>query len=396
MSCSCLQTPCCCGVNVYVTPPCGTDCPPNASNTFQNNNLAGIGVFDNVTNGLVSFRGIEGDGEFIGVTLDATNHAVKLSVLGGVIVGQTFVNAAARAAAVPSFVGQLGVEQDTLTPYLSNGTTAGDWQASFLTNGVNNALTANTVFVVNAGGTKLFEISDGVGNSVIFGDSTAFFDINGSSNFNGAVVFNAQTQVEDAVLEIGSSSTLQVDSGGAVNMVTGSLLKNNGVTIPANSVLTTSGVAGHLSSALLSGFVISGATNVLATATTLEFQSGASATFDSGATLNVSGLAEVKTGGQVKFDNGGFIDFENGSLIKLGGTSILANKILITSGTAGQLTFIDPNQFISTFNQQTGYAAFTNPAVLRTCNTSTVTLQQLAQLVGTLISDLKSVLLPAT
>jgi hypothetical protein len=54
------------------------------------------------------------------------------------------------------------------------------------------------------------------------------------------------------------------------------------------------------------------------------------------------------------------------------------------------------NTFISTANTQTGYTNFTNPAVLRTCDTATVTLPQLAQIVGTLINDLKAVLLPAT
>lgn len=39
---------------------------------------------------------------------------------------------------------------------------------------------------------------------------------------------------------------------------------------------------------------------------------------------------------------------------------------------------------------QTGYTAFTNPATTRTCNTATVTLQQLAQIVGTLVEDLKT------
>jgi len=39
---------------------------------------------------------------------------------------------------------------------------------------------------------------------------------------------------------------------------------------------------------------------------------------------------------------------------------------------------------------QGSYTAFANPSTLRTCNTSTVTLAQLAQLVGTLVEDLKT------
>lgn len=43
------------------------------------------------------------------------------------ILTQVFADAAARALAVPGFVGQLGVQLDTGTQYRSNGITAGDW-----------------------------------------------------------------------------------------------------------------------------------------------------------------------------------------------------------------------------------------------------------------------------
>lgn len=51
--------------------------------------------------------------------------------LGGTLirVTRTFDDAAARAAAVPDFEGQLGVQIDTDVPYLANGTAAGDWES---------------------------------------------------------------------------------------------------------------------------------------------------------------------------------------------------------------------------------------------------------------------------
>ncbi len=52
---------------------------------------------------------------------------------------QTFADAAARSAAVPAVVGQLGVQADTSQLYRANSTTAGDWS---LTTG---GLSANTI-----------------------------------------------------------------------------------------------------------------------------------------------------------------------------------------------------------------------------------------------------------
>ena len=62
---------------------------------------------------------------------------------------QIFADATARAAAVPDFSGQLGLQIDTQTFYTSNGTSAGDWQLP-----ANTQIQSDTYAV--AGGTDTY------------------------------------------------------------------------------------------------------------------------------------------------------------------------------------------------------------------------------------------------
>jgi len=102
------------------------------------------------------------------------------------------------------------------------------------------------------------------------------------------------------------------------------------------------------------------------------------------------------SGASLNLQSGGIIDFRTGSLVKVASVTVPANSVLVTNASAGNLSSSLINTFISSANTQTGYTTFSNPATLRTCDTATVTLSQLAQIVGTLISDLKAVKLPAT
>jgi len=104
----------------------------------------------------------------------------------------------------------------------------------------------------------------------------------------------------------------------------------------------------------------------------------------------------VKATSSLTFENTAFIDFGATSLVKIGAVSIPAASVIITGGVAGNPSSKLINTFISTSNTQTGYTTFGTPATLRTCDTATVNLQELAQIVGTLIEDLKAVKLPAT
>jgi hypothetical protein len=104
----------------------------------------------------------------------------------------------------------------------------------------------------------------------------------------------------------------------------------------------------------------------------------------------------VVSGAKIAIGAGAILDLSLSSLLQISSASVPANSVITTSGLAGNPSSKLINTFISTSNTQAGYTAFANGATLRTCDTATVTLPQLAQIVGTLIEDLKAVKLPAT
>lgn len=76
MSCPCGCNPCNC------LPSPSTCCTPTTETveyTFENANLAGVGVFDNETDNLVQFRGIVSDSVALTVTLNATDNTIVLN-----------------------------------------------------------------------------------------------------------------------------------------------------------------------------------------------------------------------------------------------------------------------------------------------------------------------------
>jgi hypothetical protein len=89
----------------------------------------GINLFTKANPNAVRYIRINADN-----TVDYLDAATMLSALGGGGGGggsTTFANNAARAASVPSAVGQLGFQLDTTTLYRSTGTNAGDWSPDF-------------------------------------------------------------------------------------------------------------------------------------------------------------------------------------------------------------------------------------------------------------------------
>lgn len=114
---------------------------------------------------------------------------------------------------------------------------------------------------------------------------------------------------------------------------------------------------------------------------------------------------ELVVDGAASFDNGfvrfgnsspSQVDFASNSTVYIGGAIIPANSVVTTGAVAGELNSKPIAEYLSTDNTQGGYTAFANPATIRTLDTATATPQQIAQCLGTLIADLKSVLLPAT
>lgn len=202
--------------------------------------------------------------------------AFVLSTIGDT---KTFADAAARAVAVPDFKGQFGTQLDTSTAYVADGVAAGDWVGLLTLGSITNEMVAATTLTPSGFTFTIF------GNGSLVIDQTTFTIQNNTTNFTNGVV--------------------RFGSGGATvfDWAASTVLTIAGVTVPANSVLTTTAL-GVPTSALKTAFV-------------------------------------------------------------------------------------------STFNVQTGYAVI-NPATIRTYDSTTVTLPQLAQALGTLIEDLKVAKLPAT
>lgn len=143
----------------------------------------------------------------------------------------TFTDAAGRGAAFPDFEGQFGAQLDTNTAYLSDGVGAGDWLGILTLDSSANTMTANTNLTPNG---FIFEV---FGNGTFEIDQTTFSVANNTSNFN------------NGNLRFGDTGALNFDW--AANVI----LQIAGSTIPANSVLITSGTNGDPSSALINTFL---------------------------------------------------------------------------------------------------------------------------------------------
>ena len=133
-----------------------------------------------------------------------------------------FADAVARGAAVPAFNGQFGYQQDTDQAYVSYGTNAGEWYVVMSESGTNPAS-----FVITAGG-----IYFAAGSSLTIGDGA----IASICTFAALsrTIYSAASK-----LDLSSTSLVQIDN----------------VSIPANSVVITGGVAGNPSSKLINTFI---------------------------------------------------------------------------------------------------------------------------------------------
>jgi len=328
-----------CGCGSLIAPPCPSICTIDG-NTFQNINLQGEGLFASVSSGLVSFYGIEGS-QYIDVTFDAVNKAVQISLdaeafAGGIPQATESVLGGAKIATQTQT--NVGTDDATIvTPLKLSGrtsTTARTGVAALATQGEVNAGTNNTKIVTPL--TLATLIYGGVpSGTVMLGDT--------SQSILGQTTWDFDQALSITIAGI-SFLTLDID--------TGITFQNGSVTFLSD--ITSSGGA------------------------------------------NFSGAVEFSASGTVQFDSGTTIDFQTGTVIQVASVAIPANSVFITSGVAGHLSSALISTFASTANVQTGWTPFSNGAVLRTCDTATVTLPQLAQIVGTLIEQLKTPKLPAT
>lgn len=151
----------------------------------------------------------------------AVTPAGLKAVVDAVTVTATFANAGARGTATPAYIGQVGVQQDTLVPYIAYGTGVGEWRAYILTVGATNSIFAITTIDI------------------------AGFDLNLTNS--GAT--NARMNVID---------------GGAISFTESGRIQIEGANITGDSVITTA-AAGVMSSKLISDFLSNSSANELYT-----------------------------------------------------------------------------------------------------------------------------------
>lgn len=344
--------------------PCGSGCRPGcgclyqvvlpdnpvAEYNFQNVGLLGIGVLDGVDGVDVNFRSIASANAALTVTLDAGNNAIVLTLdIGSIIddlpqattaqrgVGETATDAEAQAKVSTTVF----VTPSNFAAMASSTTFAG--LVELATDGETQTGTSTTLAVTPAGLASVIALQQG------------------TETWTDAVTRLAATPDFDGQL--------------------GAELDNNSVWV---SVGTN---AGDFNRPLL----VLGETIAppVASTTTILMTGGESIQF----TMNNSTSNVMLAGtGSLILDSA--VDWQPSQPVKISSFNIPSQLLGTDAGSL--IAGYSVSDFVSANNTQTGYTNFANPAVLRTCDTATVTLPQLAQIVGTLINDLKAIKLPAT
>lgn len=356
MSCGCNSNPCSCLPRPSI---CCTPTVESVTYTFENGNLAGIGVFDNETDNLVQFRGVVSDSVALTVTLNATDNTIVLDF-----------DSSALVADIPdATTTQRGIlETATNAEALAKAATD-----KILTPSNLAALGSTTSFA------GLVELATDA--ETIAGISSTLAVTPAGLAAVGAT--NTLTTWADAVTRAGATPTYDGQMGVQLDtnspwVAVGTVAGNFSIQVPATDADFLLSNIGTPTWTITTGLLLTGPGDLeLTNFNSIEFNTGP---------VTFNGLTEI----------GAVIDFQNGSEIYAAGVVVPANNVLITGGLAGHLTSYAISNFLSAANTQTGYTAFANPATLRTCDTATVTLQQLAQIVGTLIEDLKALQVPAT
>lgn len=356
MSCGCNSNPCSCQPRPSV---CCTPTTESVTYTFENQNANGIGVFDNETDNLVGFRGIVSANASLVVTLNASDNTIVLTFDPSALVAdiptatttqrgiaETATNAEAQAKAATDKI----LTPSNLAALASTTTFAG--LVELATNAETIAGVSTTLAVTPAGLAAVGALT----GTTTFADAVA--KAAAVATFDGQ--FGSQLDTEQGYV---AGSTAAGDWNGLFTFGASNTMQANTSVAMGGHVLTFS--SGEL-----------------------NFSPTMTGTWEG--TFTIDGT----TSGTLAFANGGLLDLETGTRILIN-SSTNTNAIYGTNGS-GDFEAYDKSDYLSLNNLQTGYTTFANPATLRTCDTATVTLQQLAQIVGTLVSDLKAVLLPAT
>jgi hypothetical protein len=317
-----------------------------AALNFANVNVGGVGVLDSATQPNINFRGVASANAMATVTLDAANHNILLTLDSAAI-------AAALPAATTTQAGVLETATDAeaiakastdkiITPSNFAAMASSTTFAGFVelaTNAETQAGASSTLAVTPAG---LLSVTALQKTTTTWADAVARAAL--VPTFEGQ--FGYQLDTNNAYIARGSNAGnwSNLFTFGQNNNIPGSTLTD--ITFGVTSITTWIGGEHEYSAATFR-----------LTSTTFDLNSA---------------------------------DFQ------LNGVSVPGDSILTTSGSAGDVSSQVISNFMSNNQTQTGYTPFTNPATIRTLNTATATTQQIAQCLGTLIEDLKQILLPAT
>ncbi len=214
-----------CNSQPCVIAQCPEACGEVIFQSCENTSIVGVGTYGFEAENIYNFRGIRGVGDIV-ATLNPGLKTVDLSIaLTDHLPQRTFTNAADRMADVPSAIGQLGVQEDTLIQYTAVGLNAGDWSPT-LTNG--QPLNLNLTGISGVGNVGLlFRTS----NTTSTGRT-----ITGSSS---VLVANGNGGSADPAISV-------IPSGLDINAMVG-----GGLSIPNGGTGTTTGFLKYFGSAFL-------------------------------------------------------------------------------------------------------------------------------------------------
>lgn len=322
-------------LKIVLPPP---SCQDSGAYTASNANLTGEGVFFQKSGNEFQFYGISNTDGYITVELDATNKAVVLGIdpdlISGSIPDSTTTVKGKTAYSTDAEAQAMTATTKALTP--SNlaalaASTVFVGMTRFATNVETQSGSSSAIAVTPAG---LKSVTDALGVTRVAANSVA----RGSATpaFAGQLLFQLDTEVlyKGDSTSAGDWSLAAVPRTGVVDTPNLTLVSNNGELELADTE----------------------------TRTTMFFS------FETG--LQVDQVFNITTTTEIQRD----------------GTAIPANSILLTSGTAGQISYIGANQFVGQYATEPYTVSGYTPT--RSLDTGTAGLPEALNVLATLIADL--------
>lgn len=346
MSCcnSCGMAPCCCarGLTVNVSPTiCCTPTTESVEYSAENQNLIGIGVFNQQDGTQFGFRGIVSDNVSLTVSLDAPNNAIVFSFDDDLLVQdiptftetQRGIGEAATQAETNAGV----VDNVIITPLKLNDRTATETRTGIAEIATQAEVTTGTDDTRIVTPLKLATFAGAQKTTRVFADAVA----------RAAAVPSFDGQLGSQL------------NNNALVMATGTVAGSFGLDIVIGGQLT---VLGNISAAASSATV---------------------AQLDAGG-MDIGGMFSVVSGVGVFTTTS--ISFETGTSFEINGAPPGGDAVLGMFSGLADLKLL--TQFLSSSNVNTGWTGFSNSTVRKTGDCNTITLPQLAQVVDTLIQTL--------